>query len=150
MAVELRELTKDNWIDCIDLEVAEDQTRFVAPNLYSIAEGSFTPGTEKRAIYAGDTMVGFVMWKVDSINSFAGHWIWRFMIDRKHQRQGYGRAAMEQVIDLIKADPDADDIYVSFVTGNLGAERLYHSVGFENTGVIVYKAEMVAHLKLDR
>ncbi|HLF74624.1 MAG TPA: hypothetical protein VI524_09775 [Anaerolineales bacterium] len=38
---EVRPVTKDNWNELIELKVREDQTHFVASNLYSIAESQF-------------------------------------------------------------------------------------------------------------
>ncbi len=36
--IELRKITWDNWEECLNLEVADEQKNFVAPNDYSIAQ----------------------------------------------------------------------------------------------------------------
>jgi len=38
MTVELREINKDNWCECVRLKTSDEQARFVAPNLFSIAQ----------------------------------------------------------------------------------------------------------------
>lgn len=42
--VTLVELNQDNWEDCADLQVSEEQSQFIASNLYSIAEVQFYHG----------------------------------------------------------------------------------------------------------
>ncbi|MDJ0680070.1 MAG: hypothetical protein QNJ18_09445 [Xenococcaceae cyanobacterium MO_167.B52] len=51
MSVELRAVTKENWIQCIKLKLAPEQESFVAPNVDSIAESKFELHYEPRAIY---------------------------------------------------------------------------------------------------
>lgn len=65
MAVILKELTQDNWEDCIELKVHPEQENFVASNLYSIAEAQFIKGCVSLAIYNDDILVGFIMYKPD-------------------------------------------------------------------------------------
>ena len=89
----LREVTKDNVRDVIALEVAQEQSSYVATNAKSIAEAHFEPKAWFRAIGAGDALVGFAMVYRDP--TAATFYIWRFMIDARHQGRGYGRRAME-------------------------------------------------------
>lgn len=62
MTISLHPITPENFHPVIDLRVAEGQTHFVAPNVYSIAQASLYPDWYPRAIYAGETLVGFVLW----------------------------------------------------------------------------------------
>lgn len=43
MSITLKKITRENWEECIDLRVSIEQQRFVASNLYSIAEVQFLP-----------------------------------------------------------------------------------------------------------
>lgn len=52
------------------------------------------------------------------------------MIDRKYQRQGYGRAAMLEVIRRLKLHPDVELIATSYQRGNETASKLYRNLGF--------------------
>lgn len=130
--MELREINSENWRDAVELKIAEAQKGFVAPNWYSLLEALYDPDREARAIYAGDAMVGFVLY---GINQDDKHWwIVRFMIGEAHQKKGYGRQALRQIIDHIKANAGCDVIYLSFVTQNDVARKLYASEGFVDTG----------------
>jgi hypothetical protein len=57
--VSLREITADTVREICRLRVAPGQEGFVAPVAESIAEAYFSPLAWFRAVYAGDTPVGF-------------------------------------------------------------------------------------------
>ena len=58
------------------------------------------------------------------------------MIDREHQGQGYGRAAMEAVIAMMAERVGCEEIVTSFNPANAVAANLYTSLGFQPTGEI--------------
>jgi diamine N-acetyltransferase len=137
MAITLRELTRDTWEECVDLEVAELQRNFVSSNLVSLAEAQFYPGMVCRAVYAGDVMVGFVMYGPDAEyapGEQGAYAFVRLMIDRRYQGQGYGRAAIAAVIDTIREVPESRVLYTSYVPENTHAGHLYAAMGFQDTG----------------
>ena len=131
--VRLLDVTRENFDACINLRVREDQRGFVAPNVYSIAQSKVYPGVQTKAIYAGETLVGFVMWGADEGENPGEMWIWRLMIEAEQQGNGYARAALEQIIRLGQASGH-DALFVSYVPENSGAARLYASLGFTETG----------------
>ncbi len=60
--ISLRAITKDNLRQILDLSVSHEQRHFVATNAISIAQAYFDRDVAWfRAIYAGETAVGFVM-----------------------------------------------------------------------------------------
>jgi len=130
--ITLRDVTKDTFRDIAKLSVADDQKNFVAPNAFSIAEASFSDEAFFQAIYADDTPVGFAMLFEDFEKGDYG--LWRFMIDKDHQGKGYGRAALQLVIDRIKQHPKATKMELSVVPENEGAIKLYTDMGFVDTG----------------
>lgn len=137
MAITLRELTRDTWEECVDLEVAEHQRNFVSSNLVSLAEAQFYPGTVCRAVYADEVMVGFVMYGPDAEyapEEQGAYAFVRLMIDQHHQGKGYGRAAFAAVIDTIKNIPESRVLYTSYDPENTHAGRLYEAMGFQQTG----------------
>ncbi|MBN1564633.1 MAG: GNAT family N-acetyltransferase [Anaerolineae bacterium] len=147
MTVTLKPITKDNFQACITLKVNDDQKMFVAPNLYSIAQGQFTPGTQMRGIYADDTLVGFVMWTWDNEDHDPPEmWLWRFMIGGDYQGQGYGRAAMQHVIALLKIE-GVTELFLSYEPENTGGAQFYAGLGFADTGR-VEGGEIVVKLDL--
>ncbi len=132
--ITLREVTKETFRPIAKLSVADDQKNFVAPNAFSIAEASFEDEAWYRAIYADDTPIGFAMLFEDFEKAEYG--LWRFMIDKEHQGKGYGRAALQLVIDRIKAHPKATKMDLHVVPENAGAIKLYTSMGFKPTGKV--------------
>ena len=139
--VHLREINQDNWKQAIRIDVAPEQKRFVASNLYSIAEAIFNPTYVPLAIYdeavsssKAETMVGFLMHGTNPDNDEL--WILRLMVDQQYQGRGYGRAAMEEIIRRLRARPDCQEIFTSYEPDNDVAARLYRSLGFEDTGRI--------------
>ncbi|MEM8860508.1 MAG: GNAT family N-acetyltransferase [Chloroflexota bacterium] len=130
--VKFREVTKETFRPVAALSVADDQKNFVSNNAFSMAEASFEEGAWYRAIYADDTPVGFAMLFINEEKAEYG--LWRFMIDKEHQGKGYGREALQLVVDHIKSFPNATKMELSVVPENKGAIKLYESFGFKDTG----------------
>jgi len=130
----LRSITVENWKECIELQVCDDQKDFIPSNLHSIAEAQVYPRAVSLAIYNDeDQMVGFAMYGVDEVS---GKWkVFRMMIDRAHQGNGYGRAAMEAVIERLAGRPDCDEILIAYKLTNEAARELYADLGFVEQGV---------------
>lgn len=145
MSVSLREITPENFKECVNLKVADAQSKFVAPNVMSIAQSKIYPTVSPMAVYAGDEMVGFVLFGLDKDDG--KYYLVRLMVDEKHQGKGYGRAAVHAVIEKMRENPDCAEFYLSFVPENTGAEALYQSIGFERTGEIS-EGEIVMRFKL--
>jgi diamine N-acetyltransferase len=141
MKVSLREIDQKNFRECVNLKVAAGQETFVATNVMSIAQVYIYPTANPLAVYAGDEMVGFVMYGYDEEDEH--FYLGRLMIDEKHQGKGYGRAATLAVIERMKLIENCREIFLSFVPENTGAEKLYQSVGFERTGKTSESGEIV-------
>lgn len=144
--ITLRAVTKENYEAVIGLRVADNQLNFVAPNVHSIAESKIYPECIPTAIYAGDTLVGFLMYGLDDESQ--RHYIIRFMIDARYQGRGYGRAALAKIVERMRELPGCSRIYLSYEPENVGAERLYFQYGFVPTGEII-EGEKVACLTLE-
>lgn len=134
--VELREINAGNFDDVIELTVFDEQKDFVASNMYSLAESKVKPECVPLAIYSDDDLVGFVMYNTDAYDNHE-YWIWRLMIDRKHQKKGYGKAAMQLVLAKMMSDDDRSKIYISFEPENTGAKALYEQLGFSPDGRVI-------------
>ncbi len=91
MKITLREITPQNFQQCIDLKVADGQENFVAANLMSIAQAKIYPTANPLAVYHKDEMVGFVMFGFDPDEG--QYYLVRLMIDAQHQGKGFGKAA---------------------------------------------------------
>ena len=131
--VTLREVTKDTLREIIRLKVAPSQERFVATNAVSIAQASFESDVAWfRAIYRGETPVGFVM--VEDEPEKPRYMLWRFMIDSRYQGQGVGRAALELVMAHVRTRPGARELLTSCVPGEGSPGPFYEKLGFTYTG----------------
>ncbi|MDQ4075237.1 MAG: GNAT family N-acetyltransferase [Chloroflexota bacterium] len=134
-AITLREITKDTLRDILNLQVAPQQERFVASNAVSIAQAHFEPDIAWfRAIYADDSPIGFVMLEDDPDNQ--EYWLWRFMIDERFQGRGFGKRALELIIEHVKRRPGATALFTSCVPGEGSPCAFYEKVGFVYTGEI--------------
>ena len=150
---ELCPVTLENWQSLIKLKVREDQTGFVASNLYSIAQAQF--GDEYQGhwnlhpfgIYDGDVPVGFLMYGHNFEHPTQQVFIQRLMVDENFQRKGYGRFAMNRMIEIFRADERIKEVGISYAPENDAAKKLYASMGFVETGEI-FEGEAVAALKL--
>lgn len=130
--ITLRKITEETVESVLKLQVAEDQERFVASNAKSIAQAYFSEHAWFRAIYAGNKPVGFVMLYLDEEKP--EYWIWRFMIDERYQRQGYGSQALAQVIEHVKGLPEPNEIVLSYTPGEGEPAPFYRKLGFVETG----------------
>lgn len=143
--VTLREVTADTVRAICVLEVRPEQRGFVAPNAISIAQAHFAPNAWFRAVYAGDEPVGFVM--VDEDVEKEEYYLWRFMIAGEHQREGYGRRALDLVVERARGLPGARELISSYVPGAEGPRDFYLRYGFVETGE-VDEGEHVIRLEL--
>ena len=129
--IKLQVITRDNVKQVMDLKVKPEQENFIASNARSIAEGSTRKDAWYRAIYQNETLVGFCM--ISDIPEKAEYYLWRFMIDKQYQRKGYGRQAMEILIEHVRTRPKADSFYTSCTKGEGGPEGFYLKMGFNHT-----------------
>lgn len=148
MNISLREITPQNFKECINLKVAAEQENFVATNLMSIAQSKIYPTYNVFAVYAADEMVGFTMFGLDTDDQ--KYYLGRLMIDQRHQGKGYGKAAVLEIVERLKKVEGCNEIFLSFVAENADAERLYRSVGFERTGEISASGEIVMRYDLNK
>lgn len=159
--IRLERITAKNVWEILDLSVREDQKSFVAGNTTSIIEAytSVIAGgrTFPFGVYDGDTPVGFLMIGYDTDESWENppaiaaknYNLWRLMIDKKHQRKGYGRAAVQLALDFVSTCPcgPAEYCWLSYEPENAAAKALYESFGFHETGEMDGE-EVIAALKL--
>ena len=146
--VKLEDVTADNWRAVIGLELAPEQEELVAGNAYSLVQSQFDPDARPRAVYAGKRIVGFLMydvWQTEDRSREAS--IYRFMIDRRHQGKGYGRAALAKALDEIRAIPGLRKVSISYMPENPVAKPFYASFGFVEVGHDD-DGEMIAELAL--
>ena len=132
---ELRPITEENFIDAFNLKLAPGQERFVSHPIRSLAQAYvYRDQCQPFGIYAGERMVGYVMVIYDY--DVPEYDIWHMMIDAGEQGKGYGRKALDRVIEYIRTKPfgDSDRVALTCNRDNPIARKLYESRGFFPTG----------------
>jgi diamine N-acetyltransferase len=134
--VSLREVTAETVGAICKLSdtLFEPQKKMVAPNAVSIAQAHFEPKAWFRAIYADETPIGFVMLYDDPDKPNC--YLWRVMIGGPYQKKGFGRKAMNLILDRARSRPNATEITLSYVPIEGNPEPFYRQMGFEPTGKI--------------
>lgn len=155
-AVLLRAISDDNRISVQDLRVADEQKGFVDGVVESLVEAAATPEANPwyRAVYAGDTPVGFVMLSDDAVPGDAPwpwrYYLWRMLIDARFQGRGYGRAALDLVVGYLTTRPGADLLVTSVVPGDGSPMGFYLRYGFRPTGEALGHEEVLQLRLADR
>ena len=149
-------MTIENFQECIDLRVAQEQEGLVSSNMKSLAEAKVNPNLFPFAIYDAtiigyekplSPMIGFTMYEITAGVGF----IQRLMIDQQYQHQGYGKAAMIEVIRRLKLYPEVQLIATSHRKENIAASQLYRSLGFVDWEIAWAKEDLnEVFLRLDR
>ncbi|MGH3453428.1 MAG: GNAT family N-acetyltransferase [Nocardioidaceae bacterium] len=151
--VTLREIDDDNREAVVGLQLAPGQERFVSSVAESLAIAVDKPHGNPwyRAVFAGDESVGFVMvsWNVEPQppELIARWFLWKLLIDERHQGHGYGREAVRQVVDLVRAE-GATELVTSYVPEDGGPAGFYERLGFVPTGEVDENGEVIMRLEL--
>ena len=143
--IQLKEISEGTLADILNLNVRDEQRKFVADNAKSIAQAYFSDFAWFRGIYLNDHPIGFVM--LHDEPQKATYVLWRFMIDQRYQRKGFGKEAMKQIISHVKSRPNAKAFLTSTVPGEGSPQPFYESLGFVDTGE-VEDGENVLRLEL--
>jgi diamine N-acetyltransferase len=144
--ISLRPIDSTNYRECIELSVAPEQRGFVASNVQSLADAYvWRQAAEPYAVYSADEMVGFALLfpfaggvddeSVPEPGTERGMVLVRLMIDDRFQGRGYGRDALEAIVENVR-DRGLATVRLSVVPENEQALEFYHRNGFAETGAI--------------
>lgn len=160
--IQLTPVNWDNIDEILALSVSREQKNFVASNAVSLAEAYAARNSGYPAqpfgISSDGKLVGFVMFGRRNRTSgfpegrradILEHVISRFLIDRRYQRQGLGRAALAVCLDYLRRESGGRPArcWLSYTPENSAAKGLYASFGFRETGELCGE-ELVAVLEL--
>jgi diamine N-acetyltransferase len=149
-ALRLATITPDNVTAACAIKVHPGQEAYVAPVVQSLAEAYASYATAwPRLVYAGDEPVAFVMggFDPDAEIEFFRCGIWRLNVSARHQGAGYGRFAVEAVLDEARRR-GSDRATVMWKPGESGPEGFYRKMGFEPTGQ-TFAEQAVGAIALD-
>jgi len=143
---------------CINLNVTDEQTNFVASNSISLAEAFDTNkrhterGEHSRAApyaaYKDSIMVGFVMigyfypGENDEDEAYCDepfYYIWRLLVDKECQGKGFGKEILNLAMKKVKTKylGDANLCFSSYHPDNNTSRRTFASYGFKEDGRII-------------
>lgn len=146
MSIRLESVNKENYRQCIEMPKLE----YVASNMFSIVQAYVLDRSYPFCIFNEDEMVGFAMYKIiyddeEDIDVFCMN---RLYISEEYQNKGYGRAAVNNLLQMMKEKHDCEEVYTSTHHDNHRALHLYESIGFKRNGemddeevVLVYTFE---------
>ena len=146
MSLSFREITEHNFHECIRLRVRDDQ-KYVASNVYSIAQSKIEPKFHPLAIYNDDTMVGFIMYELNYQKKEL--YLCRFMIDQQYQHMGHGKGSLDILKEMAMGNPGIEKIELSTKPDNVHGIKVYERFGFKDTGILD-DGEEVFVLKLQK
>ena len=154
VGVTLRQITDDNIQSVLAMRTTPEQERFVSSVAQSLAEAAECPEANPwfRAVFVDLRPVGFVMlgWDVEpEPPELVGPWfLWKLLIDHRHQGRGYGKAVVQEVVRLIRAE-GATELLTSYAPGEGGPDGFYARLGFIPTGEF-HDGEILTRLDLQR
>jgi diamine N-acetyltransferase len=138
MSVRLEPVTQNNWRQAIALDISDDQRHLLETEsiLHFLAKAPFHPTFSQHLIFNDGVAVGFVSFGYVPEDP-SKWWIPLIIVDRRYQGNGYGKAAIQAIIDQLRAHvPSCQRLGLSYKQANRVAERLYSAFGFQPTGVI--------------
>jgi diamine N-acetyltransferase len=66
------------------------------------------------------------------------YFLWKLLIDERHQRRGYGAATLDAVVAYVAGRPGADVLYTSCGDGPGSPREFYLRYGFRDTGRVMW------------
>ena len=149
--VSLRPITDSNRAEVEALRVSPAQEQFVSGVADSLQEAIDDPGGRAIywAVYDGETPVGFVMISDEVAGpDYIPQFLWKLLIDERHQRKGYGTATLDLIVEYFRGRPGVEVLSTSAGQGEGSPVTFYERYGFERTGDVVFADELLLRLRL--
>ena len=132
----VRGVDADNLEAVLKLRVAAGQTRMVATAERSLAQVAYAPAGRAVAMFDGDEAVGMMLLydaRMDKTKPAPHLYVWRLLIDARHQRRGLGRQTMQWVLEEARRMGIAQ-VGLSHAQDPGHAGPFYEKLGFVYTG----------------
>ncbi len=134
------------------LRTHHSQERFVAPMSWSFADALFPEVIDGAPVVprlygveADGEPAAFVM-IAEVTPAHPEPYLWRLLVDRRHQRRGVGRRALDLLCDQLRAE-GCTTLVTSWVPGPGTPAPFYRKYGFLETGDVV-DGEIVVRLQM--
>ena len=128
------EVEPKNWRKVNSLKVGKDQERFVAPNVTILARAYAyrNDGANVSVIMLEEEIIGLLLYRGWDLSP-ACYILDQFMIDEKFQGRGYGKLAMELILNKMREEAKYNRVELCYCQGNEVAESFYKNLGFYHT-----------------
>ena len=139
-ALRLEPVTSTNWREGLAVSAREGQARFVAAYepvlLVILAKAAVRVGGVEwwPFLLKDEARTVGVVGVADHREHHKTLTIYHLLIDESQQRRGYGRAALQRIIELSQQSEGCDLLRLAVNPENSAAIVLYQSAGFEVTG----------------
>ncbi|HEY7351049.1 MAG TPA: GNAT family N-acetyltransferase [Ktedonobacterales bacterium] len=152
----IQAVTRANWRAALQLRVLPEQQRFVADYspiaalvLAKAYVGAMGLQWLPHVFYRAEEMIGFAALARQAEDSSL-YWVLHFFIDARYQGQGYGKAALELLLQEVEQQHSGCQvIQLTVHPENVAAQRLYTQAGFLPVGETL-EDEPVYRLRLPR
>ena len=126
--IHLVEVNQENWR--LGLKVAESQRKYVSDSNKLLARAYVYRNARScpLVIYDDETPVGMALyydWEPLQAYDFS-----QLFIDERYQGKGYGKIALQKILDMMRADGRYGKVLTCYIEGNDAAKGLYESFGF--------------------
>lgn len=127
--VELKELkTLQDWMALTNVRVKPEQRKYTTNLIVSYLQSRHHAVTA-YSIHTNDQLIGYVM-LIHADNPV--QWIIeRLTIDHNYQRQGYGYATADQLIDMVYDFENSEMVVARYKPDNEAARQLFQKLKFE-------------------
>ena len=122
--VQLRDIVTEDDVEAVmGLRRGPGQDRYLGSMIShfedAIADARACP--RMWSVHDGDELVGFVMISddipqstLDADDEVVGpYYLWRLLIDERHQGRGYGQATLDAVADYVRSKPNGTELLTS-------------------------------------
>ncbi len=128
--VRFEKVTWDNWRQCCSLKA----DKYVADNVTILARAYVSQNMgeegEALAIYNDKEIIGLLFYREFGYPEKCCYIIDEFMIDSKYQGNGYGKKALNLLIEKLRKEGKYNRIELEYYKENEIAEKLYLNAGF--------------------
>jgi diamine N-acetyltransferase len=151
--VVFREVDEQTLGAVLAITLAPEQEPYVGSVSEALEEARELPEGKPwyRAVFDGELAIGFVMlsWNVPpNPPEIIGPWyLWKLIVDCRYQGRGYGRAIIEKVFEIVRAE-GGETLLTSYALGPDNPGPFYQHVGFSPTGDVNIDGEIIVALKL--
>ncbi|MEK4004503.1 GNAT family N-acetyltransferase [Paenibacillus sp. FSL H3-0333] len=148
----IQPVNAQNWEEALEISVCKEHRHFVPSVMESLAYAYIKPWDEALDPYIlsiDGCIIGFFYISYTP-GSSDNYWIGGFQIDYRHQRKGYGKQALVEIIKFIKeVHPKCSLISLTVEQENSVAQKLYEGLGFTSEQRLNQDGEIIYTIQID-